>query len=472
MNSQLSADLEKLPEVLQNTLDLSLRFLQGLDDRATAVHMQPIEWPELPWDGLGATTAQQIFEKIFLPYMVASPGPRYWGFVTGGATPAAIAGDWLTSVFDQNTQSTTGNGDCSALLELQVVKYLLQLFNLPEKYSGAFVTGATMANFTGLAVARQWIGRQHQQDIALDGLRTNIPVYAAAPHSSSLKALAMLGIGSKNIIPVPLLPGRESMDLDALKALLPEDPATPFILLGSGGTVNTVDFDDFESIAKLRSTHRFWLHIDAAFGAFASCSPAHAHLLNGWGQADSITIDFHKWLNVPYDSAIILTREEHASLQMQSFQNAAAPYLGDPGKQFSYLNFVPENSRRFRALPVWFTLMAYGREGYRQLVESSIAHANAFADAIVATGYFHLAAPVRLNTVCFTLAEEPAAVIGRDQFLQQLNETGTVFMTPTTYAGKACIRAAFVNYRTGAEDIGIALEAMVEIIRKNHHLQT
>jgi glutamate/tyrosine decarboxylase-like PLP-dependent enzyme len=278
----------------------------------------------------------------------------------------------------------------------------------------------------------------------------------------------MLGIGSKQIIQVPVLPGRESMDMEALKSLLPEDPSTPFILLGSGGTVNTVDFDDFEAIASLRRTHRFWLHIDAAFGAFASCSPAHAHLLNGWGQADSITIDFHKWLNVPYDSAMILTKKEHASLQMQSFQNAAAPYLGDPEKQFSYLNFVPENSRRFRALPVWFTLMAYGREGYRRLVEASIEHANAFAAALVATGYFHLAAPVRLNTVCFTLAEEPARKIGRDRFLQELTATGVVFMTPTTYGGKPCIRAAFVNYRTSPDDLRIAVEAMVGIIR--HHL--
>lgn len=465
MINRMNTDIDQMPAVLQNALDLSLRFLDGLNERPTAGKVQPLEWPELPWDGLGAMATQQVFEKIFLPYIVASPGPRYWGFVTGGSTPAAIAGDWLTSVFDQNTQSTTGNGDCSALLELQVVKYLLQLFDLPEHYSGAFVTGATMANFSGLAVARQWIGKQYNQDIALDGLRTDIPIYAAMPHSSSLKALAMLGIGSKNIIQVPVLAGRESMDMTALKALLPADPGTPFILLASGGTVNTVDFDDFEEIAKLRKTHQFWLHVDAAFGAFASCSPAHAHLLNGWGQADSITIDFHKWLNVPYDSAMILTRKEHAQLQMQSFQNAAAPYLGDPEKQFSYLNFVPENSRRFRALPVWFTLMAYGREGYRRLVESSIAHANAFAEAIIGTGYFHLAAPVRLNTVCFTLADEPAEKIGRDLFLQELNAGGKVFMTPTTYAGKPCIRAAFVNYRTSTEDIGIAVEAMLGVIR-------
>ncbi|MBZ5856630.1 pyridoxal phosphate-dependent decarboxylase family protein [Flavihumibacter profundi] len=466
MKELIRQDIDRLPEILQEAMQLSLRYLQHLDAGPTAVIQPQIDWPALPWEGLGAKGTQHLFEQVFLPNIVASSGPKYWGFVTGGTTPASIAGDWLTTVFDQNTQSTTGVGDCSALLELQVVNLLLDLFSLPDHYMGAFVTGATMANFTGLAVARQWYGQQNKTDIARDGLRTDIPVYAGTPHSSSIKAMAMLGMGSKQIIQVPLMHGREAMEIEALKTLLPADPSQPFILLASAGTVNTVDFDNFEEIAKLRQDYNFWLHIDAAFGAFAACSPAHAHLLNGWGQADSITIDFHKWLNVPYDSAMIFTRRKHATLQMQCFQNSAAPYLGNPAEQFSYLNFVPENSRRFRALPVWFTLMAYGQLGYRRIVEQSINLANQLADSLLGTGYFHLAAPVRLNTVCFTVNPDFADRINRDDLLHCLNETGKVFMTPTSYCGKSCIRAALVNYRTNPEDIGIAVEEIKSAVQK------
>ncbi|ULQ53599.1 pyridoxal phosphate-dependent decarboxylase family protein [Flavihumibacter fluvii] len=469
MGTQLHEDLRQLPQILQSAMQLGLQYLEGIDQRPTSVQHPNIVWPGLPLDGLGGAGAQQVFEKVFLPAIVASSGPRYWGFVTGGTTPAAIAGDWLSAVFDQNTQSTTGTGDASALLELQTVQLLLDLFGLPGHFMGAFVTGATMANFSGLAVARQWVGQQLQYDIARDGLRKDIKVFAGSPHSSSLKALAMLGIGSKQVVSVPLLHGREAMDTAALQQLLPADPSEPFIIIASAGTVNTVDFDDFEAILSLRKSYNFWLHIDAAFGAFAACSPAHSRLLQGWEHADSITVDFHKWLNVPYDSAMIFTRKEHGRLQMQSFQNSSAPYLGNPEEQFSYLNFVPENSRRFRALPVWFTLMAYGKEGYRVLVEQSIALANDLAAVIVETGYFHMAAPVRLNTVCFSVHPDYTERINQDKLLQYINEEGKVFMTPTNYGGKPCIRAALVNFRTNPEDIGIAIISIKSAVQKILH---
>ena len=275
----------------------------------------------------------------------------------------------------------------------------------------------------------------------------------------------MLGLGSNNITLVPVLPGRECMDMDAFEAAISQHPSEPFILISSGGTVNTVDFDDLQRIASLKDKYNFWWHIDAAFGAFAALSPQHAHLLKGWEAADSITIDFHKWLNVPYDSAMILTRSEHAQLQVQTFQNSNAPYLGDPLEHFNYLNYVPENSRRFRALPVWFSLLAYGKEGYADIVNNNITLAQQFGQALEASVYYKLAAPVRLNTVCFTLAGEDNRAEKIGKVLAELNKRGKVFMTPTVYKGLACIRAALVNWRTAKEDVDIAIKELVEVVK-------
>ncbi len=201
--------------------------------------------------------------------------------------------------------------------------------------------------------------------------------------------------------------------------------------------------------------------MDAAFGAFAACSPAYQHLLTGWERADSITVDCHKWLNVPYDSGVYFTRKEHGLLQTQTFQNANAPYLGDPMQHFSYVNFGPENSRRFRALPVWFTLTAYGKRGYQALVEQSIQLAAQLGARLEATGLFTLSAPVRLNVVCFTITHTGDRA-GKLQVIgDALQASGRVFVTPTQYQGVPSLRAALVNWRTGEENIRIVVEELV-----------
>jgi glutamate/tyrosine decarboxylase-like PLP-dependent enzyme len=249
---------------------------------------------------------------------------------------------------------------------------------------------------------------------------------------------------------------REALDPHDLREKLRQLNGEPCIVISSGGTVNTVDFDDMEAIARLKKQYPFWWHIDAAFGAFAACSPLYRPLLKGWEMADSITIDCHKWLNVPYDSAIFLVREAHRQLQVETFQNSNAPYLGDPLLNFTYLNFLPENSRRLRALPAWFTLMAYGKDGYRDIVENSVQLARELGKRMEESKAFRLLAPVRLNTVCFTLA--PVAQDRAQAFLKALNQNGKVFMTPTLYRGSFGIRAAFVNWRTTSTDIELVWE--------------
>lgn len=460
----LTQDAQQWEILLRSITTHSVDFLQSLPERPTSVASSVAKEssPLLPERGLGATNALAEFEERLAQKIVASSGPRYWGFVTGGATPAAIMGDWLASVFDQNTQATVGQGDVSAGIELETIQLMRSLLGLPDYFFGGFVTGATMSNFTCLAVARQWYGKTQQFDAAKEGIKTPIPIFSATPHSSSIKSLAMLGIGSQQFSVVEVLEGnREAMNVADLEEKIQALNGQPFILISSAGTVNTVDYDDFQAIAALRDKYQFWWHIDAAFGGFAACSPQYKYLLSGWEQADSITIDNHKWMNVPYDSAVFLVQEKHRVLQTETFQNSNAPYLGNPFENFSYLNFLPENSRRLRALPVWFTLKAYGKEGYQAIVENAIAMAQAFSQRIEQHEAFVLLAPTRLNNVCFTLGNTTADV---PAFLHRVNATGKVFMTPTVYGGQKGIRAAFVNWRTSLEDVEKAFTIMEECL--------
>lgn len=460
MNSVLQHDLNDLENILEKAKQQGIDFLNDLENIPTSNKNSINYTRELNELGLGSLSALKEFNERLAPLMVASPGPRYWGFVTGGSTPASIVGDWLATVYDQNTQAIKAQGGASALIEFETINLLLQLFELPDSFLGGFVTGATMSNFTSLGVARQWFGKQFGKDFAKNGISEPITILTATPHSSSIKSLAMLGIGSNNYTTIKTIEGnREAIDIVDLEKNIESLNGKPFILISSAGTVNTADFDDFLAISKLKEKYNFWWHIDSAFGGFAAVSDKFKHFVEGWEGADSITIDCHKWLNVPYESAFYLIKKEYASVQIETFQNSNAPYLGNPLENFNYLNVLPENSRRLRALPVWFSLLAYGKEGFCDIVENSASMALHFGNQLIEDGNFELLAPIRLNNVCFTLKgdhnQEKVS-----QFLTELNDRGKVFMTPTVYRNRKGIRASFVNWRTTENDIKIVVEEM------------
>ena len=469
MHKTLAQDAEQLQVILSQVLEQADRFFQTLPDRPAGIPPQPIPLEPLPSEGLGAIGALAAFQQRFAAAMIGSAGSRYFGFVTGGATPAAIAGDWLTSVYDQNA---FGAKDSAApYLEQEAIDWLRQLFGLSAAHQGTFVTGATMANFVGLAIGRQWVGNQWGINVAQAGLSGLPPltVLSGTPHSCISKALSMLGLGRSSLQIVPCLPDREAIDLAALRQALSQTlsqtlkQAPACIVVANAGTVNTVDFDDLQGIAALKQEFPFWLHVDAAFGGFAACSPLYRSQVAGLDQADSIAIDAHKWLNVPYDAAMQFTR--HRSLQMEVFQNSAA-YLGSPAGSLTehpdFVHLTPENSRRLRALPAWFSLMAYGAVGYREIVERNCAIAQTLGNQIDASPNFRLLAPVRLNVVCFTLTVPTPEAI--QQFLTVLNRQGRIFLTPTIYQGIPAIRAAFSNWRTETTDGAIAWEALNQAI--------
>ncbi|MFD9417427.1 pyridoxal phosphate-dependent decarboxylase family protein [Streptomyces goshikiensis] len=454
MDRTLAADLARLPELLDATRRAAADALATLDARPVLAPHGPAAPPEpLPEDGSGADAALAAFRDRWEPRLSASAGPRYLGFVTGGATPAALAGDWLTAAHDQNSNSALDGAGQD--LERETVGWLRELFGISDAHTGTFVSGATMSNTTGLAIAREWLGERLGVSPSEDGAAALGPVrvLSGAPHSSIAKALSVLGLGRRSLVPVPTLPGREAVDPAALDRALADTPG-PAVVVANAGTVNTVDFDDLRAVAALKERHDFWLHTDAAFGAFAALSPDHAHLTAGLDASDSLCVDLHKWLNVPYDSAVQFTRRQ--DLQARVFQNAAA-YLGPLGSHPDLVHLTPENSHRLRALAAWFTLRAYGRRGHREIVERDIACAGALGAELAGDPAFRLLAPVRLNVVCFTLADDPAP--GRLAALREA-AAAEVFVTPTVLAGTPALRAAFSNWRTTQADVRRAAQAL------------
>lgn len=465
MYPTLVADLDALPTLLERTRAAAVDYLAQLNTRPASMHYTPSAAPSLPIDGIGGAAALDHLLAQYGAGMTANAGPRYWGFVTGGTTPAALMGDWLTSAFDINAIDRTLSA--APTLEAHTIALLRQLFGLPAAFEGAFVSGASSSNAVGLATGREWVTRQRGRSAALHGLygHAPIPVLAAAAHSSAIKALSAVGMGRDSLHAIAKQPDREAIDLGALEAALQALDGQPCIVVASAGTVNTVDFDDLVAIAALKERFPFWLHVDAAFGGFAACTPRFRHLMAGVEAADSLTIDAHKWLNVPYDSAMIFTR--HLGLQTAVYQSNAA-YLGDIGDSPDFFHLTPETSRRLRALPAWMTLMAYGSAGCAEIVERTCALAAMLGDRIAASSHFRLLAPVRMNVVCFTLAADadgnPTSQATVTNFLDRLRADGRVFLTPTVYAGAPAMRAAFSNWRTLPADLDIAWAAMTELV--------
>jgi glutamate/tyrosine decarboxylase-like PLP-dependent enzyme len=433
--------------------------LPGADDAAAA-----FEGP-LPEQGSGALEAIRELVEHGVPAAVRSSGPRMFHFVTGGVTPAALGGDWLASVLDQNAFSWVGT-PLGSRLEAVTIGWLKDLLRLPDSWAGVLTTGATMANFTALAAARHWVGEQHGVDVEEAGLRALPPVAVLASgfiHVSAVKALAMLGIGRAAVRRF----ARDAVgrvDLDGLAAALEELGGAPSIVVANAGEVNAGEFDPIEAMADLAERHNAWLHVDGAFGLFARVTPRAESLAAGVERAHSAIADGHKWLNVPYDSGFAFVREP--MLLAKAF-TASADYLpspDDPHPNFGY--FGPEMSRRARALAAWASLRAYGREGYRAMVERHLDLAQHLAKRVDDDPDLERLAEVPLNIVCFRFRPSGVEEGALDDLNRRLGEAiiedGRVYVGTTTYGGRVALRPAIVNWRTTERDV----DALIDVVKE------
>lgn len=467
MNAGIDAQAAATERALARAHELASAFLASLAERPVSGMASPDEMlaaldEPLPENGSDpAAVVDEWFERAERG-ITASPGPRFFGFVTGGVTPAALAGDWLASAIDQNA-GLWASSPAAAQTELVVLRWLKELFGLPAEWSGALTSGATMANLVGLIAARQWAGRRLGFDAAGEGLAGHSPIVVVASteiHLSAVKCLGTLGLG-RNQVRQASAPGG-SVDITAMATLL-SDIDGPVIIVGNAAEVNSGHFDDLAALADLRDAHPggAWLHVDGAFGLFASASPRLAHLTRGIERADSVASDAHKWLNVPYDSGFAFVRD--GAILREAFAASGAYVLGSGG--WDPFTHVPEMSRRFRGLAAWCALKAFGREGYRALVERCVDNAAAFARWVEATPGVELMNPAPLNIVCFRIVREGCEKAVTDEMnrlaVRAIQVDGRAFVTGTIWNGHAAIRAAFDNWQTTLDDVEM-LQAAVK----------
>jgi glutamate/tyrosine decarboxylase-like PLP-dependent enzyme len=398
--------------------------------------------------------------------LVHSTGPRFFHFVNGGTTPAALGADWLASTWDQNPGAWVSS-PLANHLESVALGWLKELFGLPAGWAGILTTGATMANFTALACARRWWGLRHGVDVDLDGLAglPRMPVFASGyVHPSDRKALSMLGLG-RDAVRTFTRDGVGRLDVGGLERALQELDGEPAVIIGSAGEVNAGDFDPMPEVADLAQRYDAWLHVDGAFGLFAGLTERTRHLVEGVERADSVIADGHKWLNVPYDCGFAFVKDP--SLQGGVFTSGAA-YLPDPLDEkptWGYLG--PEMSRRARSFAVWATLRAYGRSGYRAIVERHLDLGQHLAEVVDEAPDLERLADVPLNIVCFRFRPTGVPEDQLDPLNQAIGdaaiEDGRVFFGTTRYDGKVAFRPAPVNWRNRPEDVEMIADVVREI---------
>jgi glutamate/tyrosine decarboxylase-like PLP-dependent enzyme len=446
-------------ELLRETADLAADFLESVPERPVFPRVELDELRgrlggPLPHEPVDPHEVVRALAAVGDSGAVAIPGGRYFGFVIGGAVPAALAADWLTSAWDQNAGLYVA-GPAAAVVEEVAGAWLAELLGLPADVSFAFVTGTQMAHATALAAARNHVLAEAGWDVERDGLvgAPRIRVLAGEKvHSTLPRALRLVGLGTGSIVSVSA-DGQGRMRADALKDAL-AGGGGPTIVCAQAGEVNTGSFDPFEEIAEAAQAAGAWLHVDGAFGLWAAASPRFAHLTAGAERADSWSTDGHKWLNVPYDSGIVLCARPEAHRRAMSVY---ADYLihADEGGPRDQMDWTPEFSRRARGFTVYAAIRSLGRSGIAELVERCCDHAARFAAGIAELPGVEVLNEVVLNQVLFRFESDERTQAA----LAAVQESGVAWMSGSVWQGRQAIRLSVSNWQTTAEDIDRTVEA-------------
>src|SRR5579872_743785 len=452
--------------LLEKALELAQGFLNGLDDRPVG---RPTDFSKLlermggplSIDGEDPVRVIEQLSAAADPGLVATPGPRFFGFVTGGSLPVAVAAEWLASAWDQNAFNYVMSPAAAAAEEI-ARRWLIELFGLPQEMTLGFTTGATMANFTALASARNALLRMMDWSVEEQGLFNAPPITVVTSeesHVTVFASLQMLGLGRNRVVKVAT-DGQGRMRADALSATL-ADISTPFVVCAQAGNVDTGAFDPIAEIAEIVRGRAAWLHVDGAFGMWTAASPHYRHLVKGIERADSITVDGHKWLNVPYDCGLIFVKDRRAH---HGAMTLSAPYYGpNSGTARENYNWVQESSRRARGFPVYAVLRTLGRNGVAEMIERCCRLARRMAGRLAQNRKVQILNDVVINQVLVRFSDPRGE--SDDAFtlevIRRVQEDGTCWLGSTSWHGMRAMRISVSNWSTTDADIDRSADAIL-----------
>ncbi len=445
-------------ELLENAAQRAISYLDGLDSRGVAPNPEAVKKlsvldEALPAEPSSDEAVLRLLDELGSPATMGMAGSRFFGFVIGGSLPVTLAANWLAGAWDQNTayyNATPG----TAQLESVALRWLLDLFGLPAESGGAFVTGATVANFSALTAARHGVLKRAGWNVEAEGLFGAPPItviVGAEVHPSVIKSLGLLGLGRARLTKVPV-DSQGRMRAEALPAI-----SGPTIVIAQAGNVNTGAFDPFNEICERAHQAGAWVHVDGAFGLWAATIPSMAGLTAGMDKADSWATDLHKWLNVPYDSGLGLVRDADA---LRAAMAITAEYLPTASPFRNPSDFTPELSRRARGVEVWAALRSLGSKGVSEMIERNCRQARRFAEGLQAAGY-KILNEVVLNQVLVSFGGAETT----NRIISEIQSDGTCWCGGTVWQGQTAMRISVSSWATTDADVEKSLEAMVRIAK-------
>ncbi len=456
-------DWEEFRALAHRMVDDSLDYLRSLgqrpawtpvpDEVRTVLAAEPV-----PFAGQGAESVYREFLANVLPYTNGSRSGRFFGWVQGNGTPLGMMADMLASGMNAHM---AGFNDSPRIIEERVIAWLAELMGFPANASGLLMSGGSMANYVGLAVARHaGAGYEVRKLGSLGGPR--LMVYASTEaHSWAQKGVELLGLGQDSLRAVPV-DAAMRVDVAAMRAMIRADRAAglrPICIIGTAGTVNSGATDDLTALADLAAAEQLWLHVDGAFGALLRLSPTLAPIVSGIERADSIALDLHKWVYLPFEVACVLVRDPVAHRAAFALTPS---YLRDEGRGVIAGGLVfadrgPELTRSFKALKVWMSFKAQGVDAFAQLIQQNVAQAQAFAKLIANIPGVEICAPVALNIVCWRYAPAGMSAERCDalnkELLLRIQETGLAVPSGSHINGRYVIRTCITNHRTRWADL-------------------
>jgi glutamate/tyrosine decarboxylase-like PLP-dependent enzyme len=472
--ARLMDDGGRDPALLRLAAELAREYLAALPERPVGRPIEPDALRsalggELPDHGEDPEQVLARLTRSAEPGLVATAGPRYFGFVIGGSLPVTVATEWLAAAWDQNAGNYSAS-PAGAVIEEVAGSWLKELFRLPATASVGFVTGGTMANFTALAAARHAVLAAVGYDVEASGLFDAPPVsviVGAEAHTTIFVALRMLGLGSERVTRVTV-DGQGRMRPDELQRAL-DTASGPIIVCAQAGNVNTGAFDPLAEIVAAATDHGAWLHVDGAFGLWAAASPALRHHVDGLEHAMSWATDAHKWLNVPYDCGMVFVADPEAH---RAAMTVTAAYLqrGADGAYQAY-DYVPESSRHARGLSVYTALRSLGRSGVAELIDRCCALARHMAERLGSASGVTILNDVVLNQVLIRFAgpddDDPRADDRTAAVVAAVQADGTCWAGGTLWQGRVAMRISVSNWSTTEEDIDRSAEAILRCAASN-----